>query len=247
MAHTSFRGNRPLTGASRARSHQAGVSGVASGLDGAPLSRTTLLLVSASLVGSLLFMLVYLIEGATRPDYIAWQQAISALSLGPGGWAQQANFIVFGALILCSAIGWRRVLAPGRGSVWFPILQAVTGAGLIIDGVFSQDPAPGYPVGATLTAPTLHGTIHSAFAFVTITTLAVSCFVLAWRFAAEPRWRGWATYSIITGALTIVLIALFGAVGAHGGLAGVYERVSTGVHSLWSLLLILRLFALSRS
>ncbi len=56
-----------------------------SALNGASLSRTTLLIVLAGLIGSLSFTLTYLIEGATRPGYDARQQAISALSLGPGG------------------------------------------------------------------------------------------------------------------------------------------------------------------
>lgn len=218
-----------------------------SGLDGsAPVARSTLLLVSASLVGSLLFTTVYLLEGVTRPGYVAYQQAISALSLGPGGWMQRANFIVFGLLILCSAVGWRRLLRPGVARVWFPIAQTATGIGLIVDGIVSQNPAPGYPVGATLGAPTVGGAIHTLFAVVSITSLALGCFVLARRFAREPRWRGWALYSVITGLLTIVFIALFGMSGAHGGIAGIYERLSAGVHSLWSLLVIARLFIIAK-
>lgn len=219
----------------------------ASGLDGsAPVAHATLLLVSASLVGSLLFTTVYLLEGVTRPGYVAYQQAISALSLGPGGWLQRASFIVFGLLVLCSAVGWRRLLRPGVAQVWFPIAQTATGIGLIVDGVVSQDPAPGYPVGATLSAPTVGGTIHTLFAVVAITSLAVGCFVLARRFAREPRWRGWALYSVITGLLTIVFIALFGMSGAHGGVSGVYERLAGGVHSLWSLLVIARLLIIAK-
>src|SRR5258708_14157841 len=114
-------------------------------LNGSPLSPTTLLLARSSVIGSLLFTVVYLIEGATRPGYDPWRQAISALSLGPGGWVQQANFVVFGVLTLISAFGWRQVLKPRAGAIWFPILQGTAGLGLIIAGFFSQDPAPGYP------------------------------------------------------------------------------------------------------
>jgi hypothetical protein len=236
-----------MTHATIDRRRQNALAATGSGLGGsAPVARSTLLLVSASVVGSLLFTVVYLLEGVTRPGYVAYQQAISALSLGPGGWLQRANFIAFGLLILCSAVGWRRLLAPGVARVWFPIAQTATGIGLIVDGVFSQDPAPGYPVGATLTAPTVGGTIHTLFAVVSITSLAVGCFILARRFAGEPRWRGWALYSVITGLLTIVFIALFGMSGAHGGIAGVYERLAAGVHSVWSLLVIARLFMIAK-
>src|SRR5258708_31878652 len=57
------------------------------------LPRSLLILLTCGTVGSLLFTITYLVEGATRPDYNAWQQAVSALSLGPGGWVQQINFV----------------------------------------------------------------------------------------------------------------------------------------------------------
>ncbi len=216
-------------------------------LDGALLSPITLLLVSCGTIGSILFTTTYLIEGITRPGYSALQQAISALSVGPGGWIQQVNFIIFGLLVLCSAYGWYQALKPGAGSVWYPLFKAITGFGLIVDGFFSQDPAPGYPVGAVLVHPTLHGEIHSIFAIVTITAMALSCFVLARRFAVEPRWRGWAAYSVITGLLTIIFIAIFGSLIGHSEIAGLFERLSTGVNSILGLLLIGRLLLMARA
>lgn len=216
-------------------------------LDGALLSPITLLLVSCGTIGSILFTTTYLIEGITRPDYSALQQAISALSLGPGGWVQQVNFVVFGLLVLCSAYGWRLALKPGAGSIMYPLLKVILGLGLIVDGFFSQDPAPGYPLGAVLTPLTLHGEIHVIFAFVTITALALSCFVLARRFVVEPRWRGWTAYSIVTGLLTIIFIAIFGALIGHSEIAGLFERLSTGVESLLGFLLIARLLLMART
>jgi hypothetical protein len=237
MTSTNDVSPRPL----RPAIAHGGRSLIESNLDSGDLSGATRALVSCGTIGGLLFAATYLIEGATRPGYDAWQQAISALSLGPGGWVQQVNFIVFGVLVLCSAVGWRQALSPGVGATWVPILEAITGLGLIVDGIFSQDPAPGYPPGAALVAPTLHGIVHDLAAIPSITALALTCFVFARRFAGEPRWRGWATYSAITGLLTIVFITAFGAAGAHGGLAGLDERVATGVHSLWGLAVVTRL------
>jgi hypothetical protein len=199
-------------------------------------------LIACGTFGGILFAAVYLIEGATRPAYDAWQQAISALSLGPGGWVQQVNFIVFGVLAFASAFGWRMALKPGVGATWYPILKGLTGIGLVIDGFFSQDPAVGYPVGAIVGAPTVHGIIHNLFAFVTITALAVSSFVLARRFAKEPRWRGWALIAALTGILTLAFIALFGATNGHvGSPAGLFERLATGVNSILGLSIFVRL------
>lgn len=210
-------------------------------LNGATLSKGTLALISLSLIGGLLFTAAYLVEGATRPGYSAWQQAISALSLGPDGWMQRVNFIVFGVLVLGATIGWRRALRPGVGATWFPILQAVVGVSLIMDGVFSQDAVPGYPVGTVVATATVHGQIHNIFAYASVLGLVATCFILARRFALEPRWRGWATISVIAAVLTIVFITLFGAQGAHEGLAGLCERLATGVHSLWGIAIFARL------
>ncbi|MGH2487202.1 MAG: DUF998 domain-containing protein, partial [Ktedonobacterales bacterium] len=210
-------------------------------LNGATLSKGTLALISLSLVGGLLFTGAYILEGATRPGYSGWQQAISALSLGPDGWMQRVNFVVFGVLVLGATIGWRRALRPGLGATWFPILQALVGVGLIMDGIFSQDAVPGYPVGTVVKTATLHGQIHNIFAYASVLGLIATCFILARRFATEPRWRGWATFSVIAGVLTIVFITLFGAQGAHEGLAGLCERLATGAHSVWSIAIFVQL------
>jgi hypothetical protein len=112
-----------------------------------PVPTRLLLWLTCGTLGSLLFTTTYLIEGATRPDYSAWQQAISALSLGPGGWVQQVNFVVFGVMTIWTAFAWRVFLQGGPGAMWYPILRGLQGLALIVDGFFSQDPALGYPKG----------------------------------------------------------------------------------------------------
>ncbi len=63
-----------------------------------PVPTRLLLWLSCGTLASVLFATTYLIEGATRPYYSALQQPISALSLGPGGWVQQVNFVAFGVV-----------------------------------------------------------------------------------------------------------------------------------------------------
>jgi hypothetical membrane protein len=209
-----------------------------------PIPTSLLLWLSCGTIGSVLFTTTYLIEGATRPDYSTLQQAISALSLGPGGWVQQVNFVVFGLIVISTAFVWRIFLKGGVGATWYPIFRAIEGLGMVVDGFFSQDPAFGYPKGAILTAPTLHGTIHTIFAFVAITAIAVSFFIIARRLAREPQWRGWATCAVIIGILTIVLISIFGALnGQHSEIAGLFERLATGLGTIWGLVFFTRLWS----
>ncbi len=67
------------------------------------------LLLACGAVGPLLFIAVFLIEGATRPNYSTWHNVVSSLSQGEQGWMQMTNFIVCGALVLFFAIGTSRL------------------------------------------------------------------------------------------------------------------------------------------
>ncbi len=191
-------------------------------------------------VGAVLFTASYLLEGISRPDYDAWQQPISALSLGPGGWVQQANFIVFGVLLLLSAVGWYRFLTPGRGAMWFSLFQGIAGLALIGAGVFSMDPFPGYPPGAAPTTSTAHGTLHTICAYTIILSLVLSCFTLSKRFWSRAYWRGWAVYSSISGVLMLILWEVF-VQYPTSPVAGLVERLSAGSHDLWMCLLLVTL------
>jgi hypothetical protein len=217
------------------------------GLTGGALSVRAWLLLAAGTAGGLAFTGVYLAEGATQAGYDPLAQPISALSLGPGGWVQQLNFIVFGVLVCLSAAGWRAALAPGRAALAFPVLRVIAGAGLVMDGLFTQDPSGGYPPGARAGVATVHGQLHTLFAMITITALASGCFVLARRFAAEPGWRRWAVFAVAAGVATIVFIAAFGAASGHGGLAGLWERAAGGATSMLTVAVLARLAVTSRA
>jgi hypothetical protein len=217
--------------------------------------RATELLLACGAIGPPLFVLVFLIEGATRPGYNPWRHFVSQLSTGEGGWLQVANFLVYGLLACCFAVGLRRVLRSGRGATWGPLLLGVYGLGLIVAGVFATDPALGYPPGAPLgRAQTLHGTVHGLAGLVVFSSLPAACLVLAGRFAGDPQWRGWAPYSILTGA---VMVAFFVASTASSVLdargilpdapTGLLQRVAIILGWGWVALLATRLLRQARS
>ena len=201
----------------------------------------TKLLLMCGVIGSFLFTIVYLIEGATRPGYNAWHQAISLLSQSNQGWEQITNFIVCGLLIIAFAIGLRQTLRTGRGATWGPILLAAVGVGLIVAGVFVTDPAQGYPPGTpdgSTVHPTLLGTIHFAIGTPAVFgLLPLACFVLARRFAEETQQKGWAVYSVLTGVLMLAFFVGFIITGIHDGPAGLMERLSIMTGMAWIVLL----------
>lgn len=190
-------------------------------------------LVSCGGIGAILFTVTYLIEGITQPGYDAWQQSISALSLGPGGWVQQINFAVYGVLLILSSIGWYRVLSPGHDTIWFPLLQSIGGLCLIGVAMFTD------------------GTFHTILAYALIIALAMGCFALEDYLGRSLHWHGWRVYSIVTGVLILIFWGGFvqGASGHVAGLtpiAGLIERLSAGSHDLWICLLLATLFLQKR-
>jgi hypothetical protein len=215
-----------------------------------PPDRTRLLLACGA-ISPLLFISGLLLEGATRPGYSAWHSVVSALSLGELGWMQILNFLVCGLLLLGFAVGLRLALRSGQGSTWGPLLFFVFGLGLISSGLFVMDPDPGYPPGAPSSgqAPvTLHGTLHIVATLVTFSSLVAASAVLARRFAGDPDWKGWTSYSLVTGVLVVVFLltsAVTAALDEQGLLpgapVGLFQRLSIIIGWGWIALLAFRL------
>jgi hypothetical membrane protein len=199
-------------------------------------------LLACGAIGPLLFIVIFLIEGATRPHYSAWQHVVSSLSQGEDGWMQITNFILCGVLVLGFAFGLRRVLHAGRGSTWGPILLGIVGLGLIGAGIFVTDPLLGYPPGASST-PTVHGTIHNLLSLFVFVSLIAACFVLARREAADPAGRGWVWYSIATGILVAIFFVLTDVVALLNGPAGLMQRICIILGWSWIALLAIRLLS----
>ncbi|HZU71064.1 MAG TPA: DUF998 domain-containing protein [Ktedonobacteraceae bacterium] len=205
-------------------------------------------LIVCGAIGPLLFILVFLVEDVTRPGYSAWHNFVSELSLSNQGWIQIANFLICGVLVLCFAFGLRQVFRSGKGSTWGPLLLGIFGLSLIIVGIFVTDPSLGYPPGSSGGVQTLHGTIHGIGAPLAFGSLAIAIFVLARRFASDPAWRGWASYSLVTGIILVAsfIASLTVAVLDEKGLmpnapAGLLERIAIILGWGWIALLAIRL------
>jgi hypothetical protein len=165
-------------------------------------------LLAAGLLGPLFFFILVIVEGATRPEYNAVHHVVSTLALGPGGWILTAGLALLGVLLLCFAIGLRRVLKAGTGSTWGPILIAVSGLAFVAEAIFASDPALGYPPGSAVTS-TLHGSLHNVLSVVFETpTVVAACIVLARRFAQTRGGRGWVIFSVATILLVVALQVL---------------------------------------
>lgn len=193
-----------------------------------PLPRTLLLWLTFGVAGTLLFPIIYVIEGAFRPGYNAWMQTISALSHGPGGWVQQLNFAFCGGSVLWSAFVWRKILKGGVCAIWYPIIRGIEGVGLLAIAIFTEDP------------------LHTVFLVVIVEAMTIGLFVIARRFWKHSLWHGWVTFSLACGLLPMVLMPIFGlALNPHSvfaGYAGLFERLATNADTIWSFVFVTRLW-----
>ena len=160
------------------------------------------------------------------------------MSTGDLGWVQITNFVVSGMLTIACAVGMRRVLRPGMGGTWGPLLVGAYGAGLIAAGVFVADPADGFPPG-TPPGPadpvSWHGAVHFVVAAIAFLALVTACFVFARRFASLGQ-RGWAVYCATTGA---VFFAAFAGIATGSGTAVLGVAFAAAVVLGWTWLSVL--------
>jgi len=187
-------------------------------VSGAKLDRS---LLTAGVLAGPVYLGLGLGHALLRPGFDITRHDLSLLSNGEFGWIQISNFLLSGMLVIAGAFGLRRTLHAGRGRTWGPLLLAGYGLGLIGAGLFSADPAFGFPAGTPADANSIswHGVLHILTAALGFAALIGSCSVFGRRFAADHETR-WAVYSMVTGGVF---------------LAG-FIRVASGSGNSWNVL-----------
>jgi hypothetical membrane protein len=174
----------------------------------------------------LLFIAVFTTLGVLVPSYDPLRETISGLETTQLGWAQQANFYVFGVLLCLFAWALHRELQGGRGGLAIPFFQALSGIGVFADGYCL------WPTAA-----------HNVCALIAFNAALCVLFLFAWRVWNDVSWRGWATGSILTAVAMMGFLFSFGTLHHHGGPAGLMEKMATVVRTLWSVALTSRLLS----
>jgi hypothetical membrane protein len=204
--------------------------------------RLTRALLTCGAVAPPLFLAVVLVEGATRPGYSAWRNAVSQLALGDGGWVQTIDFFVLGALLLAFSVGLRRALPSGPGSAWAPRLAAGIGLCWLLLGVFPVNAGLGYPPGVPVTYG-LAGAVHFLVATLLFGLLSALCFVMARRLpAGAAAWSR--AVGVVVAAFYVATIAVSTVDLAGSGPAawdGLLQRVAIFSGLIWLSLVAARL------
>lgn len=171
-------------------------------------ARTRRLLACGVIAGPL-FLTIVLLQGVLREGFRLSFHPLSLLSLGGAGWVQVLNFVVTGLLYAAFAVGLRRVLYPGRGRTWAPIMFGLVGVGLTVSGVFVTDAGAGFPAGAPEGAPdqiSWHGALHTVGFLLANLGWLVGTVVLMRRFIGLKE-RAWVAGSALSVLIVVILVA----------------------------------------
>lgn len=157
----------------------------------------------AGMIGSLLFVTVFTVEGWLRPGYDAFSRFISELSIGPRGWIQIINFVVLGILFLLFSRAVAAEFREGKASKAGPILVAIIGFSFLVSGPLVTDVA-----GTPRDQMSLHGLLHGIFGALVFSLSPVSCFVFWRRFREDPNWQHLQGWTLLAGIVTTVAVLL---------------------------------------
>jgi hypothetical protein len=179
-----------------------------------------------TVAGSVLFTLGWFVLGFISPGYTMWgtrvapysavSQPLSGLGLGPTGPFMNAIFILSGLLVVAGAVGvFKAIPELGRASRWIcTILLALPGLGSVIDGIFTLE----------------HFFLHFVGFGLALSTV-VGFPVTGYLLRRVPSWRGFGTWLIVAGPVTLALTVLYFATftptieGIQHGVAGLTERI----------------------
>ena len=179
-----------------------------------------------AVAGPVVLTMAWFVLGFISPGYSLWgtriapysavSQPLSGLGLGLTGPFMNAAFIVSGLLMIAGAVGIFRAMPELRPVYrWTGTgLLALPGLGAVIDGVF------------TLESFFLHF-IGFGLALTTVVGFPVIGFALR----RVPAWRGFGSWLMVAGPLTLALTVLYFATftptveGVQHGVAGLTERL----------------------
>jgi hypothetical protein len=180
------------------------------------------------------YLTVGLVQAFVRDGFDFARHPLSVLANGPGGWAQTANFVLTGLMVVAAAVGFKRVLGP-RSLAASGFLGAF-GASMLVAAVFRADPMDGFPVGTPIGPPTsisTMGLVHFIAGGLGFVSLALSCFFAA-RAMSRRAAPSMARLSTLSG-LSVVIGFFGGFLIPVGPTLGIWFAVVVG----WAWLAVL--------
>jgi hypothetical protein len=158
------------------------------------------------MIGPTIFVAAFTLEGWLRPGYEPRRMFVSELALGPRGWIQIVNFVVFGLLFLVFTWGVATEFHEGKASRAGPILLAIIGICFLVSGPFVMDPVTTPPEQMSW-----HGKLHIFFGSLVFSLSPISCFVFLRRFREDPKWRSLQWWTLAAGTIAAASVVVLSA------------------------------------
>ncbi|WP_338419815.1 DUF998 domain-containing protein, partial [Vulcaniibacterium tengchongense] len=150
----------------------------------------------AALLGTLAFALGVLALHALRPE-LPWRLApLSFYLAGPYGAWLKAAYCALALALAALGLGCYAVSTPQRRSA-APAVLFVAGAAALVTTALAHTYLPGQP-------PTIEQFVHSVSAQAAFLCTTVAMLLQAWRFRADPVWRGRFVPAFVLAALCFV-------------------------------------------
>lgn len=198
------------------------------------------------LLAPLLWAAAIVLAGELRPGFDHLNQYIS--ELGERGSSTEifmrfGGFVASGLLIVGYAAAFHATLARltdrPRLTLLVAALVALDGIGRIGAGIFSCEPGCAAPA---VLSQRLHG-LSATIAFLALAAAALLGTVL---FRRDRRLRPLSAYSLASGSAGLIFLGLMSASEAMHVHTGLYERLASGVLTLWVFVTAWRLRTLGR-
>lgn len=191
------------------------------------------------IAGPVTWWLLIIVNGAITPGYSHVSDFISTLGAvgAPYAAVQKVNFAVFGCSVLATTLGihywfdgWRR---PRIGTV----LLGIFGVGVVLAGVFPEDPAS-----PDSTTNLLHNLVSTIAFIAGIGGVGL----ISRRIGIDDRWPSYRYELVWTVVIVFVTFVVFmSSVFSESAYVGLTQRVFIGVMTLWVVLQSYRLYRLS--
>lgn len=157
----------------------------------------------AGMVGPVLFTAAFLVQQWARRDGYDWvAEPVSNLEAGPRGWIQQANFVVFGALMGLFAVALYRGLGGPRVRGLGPVLVGLSSLGLFLAALM--------PIEADAAGRPYDPGGHFVAGVTFFLGSALAQLALGLTLRHDERWVGVARYAVVCGSLALVGFVVLG-------------------------------------
>ena len=147
-----------------------------------------------------------------------------------------AGLGLLGLMMVALALGLDRGITDGKGSKIGPGLVGVSGAAVVMLGIFHSEP------GAE--NPTAVGTMHSVFVLIAEFAILLAPLAISPRLKRDERWQSYVAYSLGTVVMAMVVSVLY-ASNVFESWKGVVQRMAMAVPLIWVEVMAIKLLRVS--